>query len=57
MKVTFGMNVKELDEEVARRKSGIKPVNSRMDPDNFWIDDVTGERVNALTGERSKAST
>jgi hypothetical protein len=23
------------------------------DPDNFWIDDVTGERVNAATGERS----
>ena len=25
------------------------------DPDNFWIDDATGERVNAHTGERSKA--
>ena len=24
------------------------------DPDNFWIDDVTGERVSAHTGERSK---
>lgn len=23
------------------------------DPDNFWIDDETGERVNAHTGERS----
>jgi hypothetical protein len=23
------------------------------DPDNYWIDDATGERVNALTGERS----
>ncbi len=23
------------------------------DPDNFWIDDVTGERVNAYTGERT----
>jgi hypothetical protein len=23
------------------------------DPDNFWIDDVTGERVNASSGERS----
>lgn len=23
------------------------------DPDNFWIDDATGERVNAHTGERS----
>lgn len=22
------------------------------DPDNFWIDDITGERVNAHTGER-----
>lgn len=22
------------------------------DPDHFWIDDVTGERVNATTGER-----
>jgi hypothetical protein len=25
------------------------------DPDNYWIDDETGERVNALTGERSKS--
>lgn len=24
------------------------------DPDNFWIDDKTGERVNAHTGERSR---
>lgn len=24
------------------------------DPDNFWIDDATGERVNAETGERTK---
>ena len=24
------------------------------DPDNFWIDDETGERVNAITGERKK---
>jgi hypothetical protein len=24
------------------------------DPDNFWIDDDTGERVNAVTGERTK---
>lgn len=24
------------------------------DPDNFWIDDETGERVNAHTGERTK---
>ena len=23
------------------------------DPDNFWIDDKTGERVNADTGERT----
>lgn len=23
------------------------------DPDNFWIDDKTGERVNAQTGERT----
>ena len=23
------------------------------DPDNFWIDDATGERVNAETGERT----
>jgi hypothetical protein len=23
------------------------------DPDNFWIDDKTGERVNAHTGERT----
>lgn len=23
------------------------------DPDNYWIDDKTGERVNALTGERT----
>lgn len=23
------------------------------DPDNFWIDDETGERVNAITGERT----
>lgn len=26
-----------------------------VDPDNFWIDDKTGERVNAHTGERSPA--
>lgn len=25
------------------------------DPDNYWIDDVTGERVNASTGERSRS--
>jgi hypothetical protein len=25
------------------------------DPDNFWIDDETGERVNAETGERTEA--
>ena len=24
-----------------------------FDPDNFWIDDDTGERVNAATGERT----
>lgn len=24
-----------------------------IDPDNYWIDDVTGERVDALTGERT----
>lgn len=24
------------------------------DPDNYWIDDQTGERVNATTGERTK---
>lgn len=24
------------------------------DPDNYWIDDATGERVNAHTGEREK---
>jgi hypothetical protein len=23
------------------------------DPDNYWIDDKTGERVNAWTGERT----
>ena len=23
-----------------------------LDPDNYWIDDETGERVNAITGER-----
>ena len=23
------------------------------DPDNFWIDDKTGERVNARTGKRT----
>jgi hypothetical protein len=27
------------------------------DPDNFWIDDETGERVSALTGERTPAPT
>lgn len=26
-----------------------------IDPDNFWIDDETGERVNATTGERKAA--
>lgn len=25
-----------------------------LDPDNFWIDDNTGERVNARTGGRTK---
>jgi hypothetical protein len=24
-----------------------------IDPDNYWIDDKTGERVNAVTGERT----
>ena len=24
------------------------------DPENFWVDDATGERVNARTGERNK---
>lgn len=24
------------------------------DPANFWIDDITGERVDAWTGERTK---
>ncbi len=24
------------------------------DPDNFWIDRASGERVNAVTGERTK---
>lgn len=24
------------------------------DPDNYWIDDATGERVNAETGERTQ---
>jgi hypothetical protein len=23
-----------------------------LDPDNYWTDDETGERVNAVTGER-----
>lgn len=27
------------------------------DPDNFWIDDKTGERVNAQTGERAPSAT
>ena len=27
------------------------------DPDNFWIDDTTGERVNAKTGERTPPPT
>lgn len=26
------------------------------DPDNYWIDDKTGERVNAHTGSRSALS-
>lgn len=26
------------------------------DPDNYWIDDATGERVNAHTGERTTRS-
>lgn len=26
------------------------------DPDNFWIDDKTGERVNAATGERTETT-
>lgn len=28
-----------------------------IDPDNYWIDDETGERVNAHTGERTPAPT
>lgn len=28
-----------------------------IDPDNFWIDDKTGERVDARTGERTKPAT
>ena len=27
-----------------------------IDPDNFWIDDDTGERVNAISGERNRIS-
>ncbi len=27
-----------------------------LDPDNFWIDRATGERVNAATGERTAAA-
>ena len=26
------------------------------DPDNFWIDDKTGERVNAITGQRTQTA-
>ena len=25
----------------------------RLDPDNFWVDDETSERVSAATGKRS----
>jgi hypothetical protein len=25
-----------------------------LDPDNYWVDDETGERVNAITGERTQ---
>jgi len=27
-----------------------------LDPDNYWIDRATSERVNALTGERTPAT-
>lgn len=27
------------------------------DPDNFWVDDETGELVDAATGQRFSAST
>lgn len=38
----------EWDDE-AREWSGTPDPS---DPDNYWIDDTTGERVNAHTGER-----
>lgn len=39
----------EIDGEAAEWAGSPCPV----DPDNFWIDDATGERVNATTGERN----
>jgi hypothetical protein len=39
------------DGQVEREWSGSP---DPADPDNFWIDDATGERVNAETGERSQ---
>ena len=27
-----------------------------VDPDNYWIDRATNERVNAVTGERTAAT-
>lgn len=35
--------------EAAEWSSSLDPTA----PDNFWIDDATGERVNAATGERA----
>ena len=37
-------------EKVEREWSGSPDPRN---PDNYWIDDATGERVNAYTGERT----
>lgn len=41
--------------EAARKFTEWRGSPDPTDPDNFWIDDDTGERVNAHTGERAPA--
>jgi hypothetical protein len=46
-----GYNAERLSDAAAEWSGSPDPA----DPDNFWIDDLTGERVSAATGERSIA--
>jgi hypothetical protein len=45
-------NVPTLNKEVVMENTEWSASPCPLDPDNFWQDDETGERVNAVTGER-----